>query len=161
LFELGFAGAPPCIAGVGHGEEFLNFRTRVVQLACEDAARWAATSNLVASSLLLAMGGEWRGANRLLMAAEAFQESGSDEEIALLFPLFVEVGRLDDEEETTIMSYLATMPKPRIQVKIEEAALREGMRRKALETAQRMLAEGFAWDVVTRITGIVPEDLAG
>ena len=39
--------------------------------------------------------------------------------------------------------------------------LEQGLRKNSLETAQRMLAEGFAWDVVTRITGIVPEDLAG
>jgi len=40
-----------------------------------------------------------------------------------------------------------------------EKGLEEGLRRKSLETAQRMLAEGFAWEVVTRITGVAPEDL--
>ena len=67
------------------------------------------------------------------------------------------------------MSYLATMPKPKIQVKIEQAALeegrkeglQEGLREGLQETARRMLAEGFAWEVVTRITGLSPEDLAG
>ena len=37
--------------------------------------------------------------------------------------------------------------------------LEEGLRLKALEDARKMLTEGFAWDVVTRITGIRPEDL--
>lgn len=55
------------------------------------------------------------------------------------------------------MSYLATMPKPKIQMKIEDAARKEGLQ----ETVRRMLAEGFAWEVVTRITGLSPEDLAG
>jgi hypothetical protein len=154
------------IAGQGGGEEFLRFRTRVVQLACQDARRWAATTNLVATTMLLAMNEAWDGIQTLLTAAaDAFQASGSDEEVRLLFPLFVELGKLDAEEEETIMSYLATMPKPKIQVKIEDAArkegLQEGLREGLQETARRMLAEGFAWEVVTRITGLSPEDLAG
>ena len=157
------------IAGQGGGEEFLRFRTRVVQLACQDARRWAATTNLVATTMLLAMNEAWNGIQTLLTAADAFQASGSDEEVRLLFPLFVELGKLDSEEEETIMSYLATMPKPKIQVKIEQAALeegrkeglQEGLREGLQETARRMLAEGFAWEVVTRITGLSPEDLAG
>jgi len=153
------------IAGQGGGEEFLRFRTRVLQLACQDARRWAATTNLVATTMLLAMNEVWNGIQTLLTAADAFQASGNDEEVRLLFPLFVELGKLDSEEEETIMSYLATMPKPKIQVKIEEAArkegLQEGLREGLQETARRMLAEGFAWEVVTRITGLSPEDLAG
>jgi len=115
--------------------------------------------------MLLAMNEVWNGIQTLLTAADAFQASGNDEEVRLLFPLFVELGKLDSEEEETIMSYLATMPKPKIQVKIEEAArkegLQEGLREGLQETARRMLAEGFAWEVVTRITGLSPEDLAG
>jgi len=53
------------------------------------------------------------------------------------------------------MSYLATMPKPRIQVKVEEAAIRA----KALEYARRLLDRGCDWDFVTDITGLRPEDL--
>jgi len=176
------------IAGQGDGEEFLRFRTRVVQLAREEADRWASTSNLVANTLLLAMGGLWDGARRLITAAEAFRNSATDTEVALLFPLFVEVGKLDEEEEESIMSYLATMPKPRLLVKMEQAAIQEGLRkgmeqgleqglekgleqgleqglqkgllRKAREDARRMLAKGFSWADITDITGLSPEDLA-
>lgn len=164
------------IVGQGDGQEFLRFQTRIVQLAREDAERWAMTSNLVATTLLLAMGGLWDGTRKLLSAAEAFRESATDEEVALLFPLFVEMGRLNPDEEETIMSYLATMPKPRLLVKMEQLAIQQGlaqgleqgiqqglergMREARIEDARRMVAEGFAWDVVTRITEIRPEDLA-
>jgi hypothetical protein len=43
---------------------------------------------------------------------------------------------------------------------MEQAALQQGLRQNALENARKMLAEGFEWSVVTRITGIKPEDLA-
>jgi hypothetical protein len=151
---------PEIVTGSAAGEEYLRFRTRVVQLAREDASLWAATSNLVATTQLLAMGGAWDRIQKLLAATEAFRECATDEEIALLFPLFVELGRLTDEEEDTAMSYLATMPKPRLLVKMEQAALQQGLRQNALENARKMLAEGFEWSVVTRITGIKPEDLA-
>ncbi len=124
-----------------------------------DAERWAATSNLVASTLLLAMGGLWNSFQRLVSSANAFQQNTTEEEMAQLFPLFVEVGRLTNEEEESIMSYLATMPKPRLLVKIENRAVEEAARRKALETARRMREHGIAWDVVTDITGVKPEDL--
>ncbi len=154
---------PDRIVGQGDGQEFLRFQTRIVQLAHEDAERWAITSNLVATTLLLAMGGLWDGPRRLFSAAEAFRESASDEEVALLFPLFVEMGKLSQDEEEIIMSYLATMPKPRLLVKMEQLAIQQGlergMREARIEDARRMAAEGIAWDVVTRITGLRPEDL--
>lgn len=150
---------PDNIIGHGAGEEFLRFRTRVVQLATEDAERWADTSNLVATTLLLAMGGLWNGVQRLMTAANAFQQNASDEEMAQLFPLPVEVGKLNPEEEESIMSYLATMPKPRLLVKIEKRAVEEASRRNALETARRMLAKGISWSDITDITGVKPEDL--
>jgi len=167
---------PDTLIGHGADEEFLRFRTRVVQLAREDAARWSATSNLVATTQLLAMGGALDRVHKLIAAAEAFRESASDAEIALLFPLFVELGRLDETEEETIMSYLATMPKPRLLVKMEQLAiqqglekgmqqgleqgLQKGMREARLEDACKMLSKGYGWDAVTDITGIRPEDLA-
>jgi hypothetical protein len=150
---------PDRIAGHGAGEVFLRFRTRVVQLAREDAERWAATSNLVAATLLLAMGGLWDGGHRLFSAADAFQKNASDEEVTQLFPSFVEVGRLTSEEEESIMSYLATMPKPRLLVKMEKLAIQQGSRLNAQETARRMVAKGFSWSDITDITGIRPEDL--
>jgi len=42
----------------------------------------------------------------------------------------------------------------------EKKGLEQGLRKARLEDARKMLAEGFDWSVVTRITGIKPEDLA-
>lgn len=152
------------VAGGGNGEVFLHFRTRVVQLAVEPARRWAATRNLVALTMLLAMQDAWHDVKDLLAAADAFQEGASDEELPLLYPLFVAVGKLDEEEEETIMSYLATMPKTKAQLKVEEKAraegIEQGLRLKALEDAHKMLEHGCDWSFVTAITGLKPEDLA-
>jgi len=42
----------------------------------------------------------------------------------------------------------------------EQRGLEKGLRQKALEDARKMLVEGFDWAIVTRITGLHPEDLA-
>jgi len=179
---------PDALRGSGDGEEFLHFRTRVVQLAEQNAEVWARTSNLVAVTQLLAMGGMLDRVHKLICAAEAFRESASDEEIRLLFPLFVELGRLDENEEETVMSYLATMPKPRLLVKMEELAVQQGLakglakgleqgiergieqglqqglqqgeQRKALDAARKLLEHQVSWEIITASTGVRPEDLS-
>jgi hypothetical protein len=163
------------LVGSASGETFLKFKTRVVQLAAEDCQRWAEARNLVAATQLVAMGGVADRARKLLMALEAFRREASDEEVQLLFPLMVELGRFTEEEEETAMSYLATAPKPRLLVKWEkrvieqglakgleqglQQGLQQGLRQKALEDARRMLAHGIAWEIITDVTGIGPEDL--
>lgn len=159
------------LCGGGDGEEFLRFKTRVVQLAEQDAQVWARTSNLVAVTQLLAMGGILDRVHKLICAAEAFRESATDEEIRLLFPLFVELGKLDETEEETVMSYLATMPKPRLLVKMEELAIRQGMEKGLaqgleqgleqgkLEAARKLLEHQVSWEIITASTGVRPEDL--
>jgi hypothetical protein len=147
------------VVGRDQDIEYLRFRTRVVQLAKEEAERWAQSSNLVAATLLLAMQGLQAGLQGIQTAAEVFQASGNDQEIALLFPLFAAIGRLSEEEEEKIMSYLATMPKPKIQIKIEEAARQEGARASKLDDARKMREHGIDWAIVTDVTGIRPEDL--
>lgn len=80
------------------------------------------------------------------------------------------------------MSYLATMPKPRLLVKMEELAIRQGLekgleqgieqglqqglargreleRRKALDTARKLLEHRVSWEIITASTGVRPEDL--
>lgn len=156
------------VAGGGNGEEFLRFRTRVMQLATEPAKHWAATANLVALTMLLAMQDAWHDAQGLLAAADAFQGGASDEELPLLYPLFVAVGKLDEDEEETIMSYLSSMPKTKAQLKVEEKAraegieqgLERGIRTSKLEDARKMREHGIEWSIVTDITGITPKDLA-
>lgn len=134
---------PDQIVGLGEGEEHLRFRTRIVQLAREDAARWVGGCNLVAATLLLAMSGSWSGLSKLLTAVDTFQGCGSDQEFALLFPLFVAVGKLEAEEEETIMSYLATMPKSRIQIRLEEIAREQVLQEGLAEGLQRGLEQGL------------------
>lgn len=41
----------------------------------------------------------------------------------------------------------------------EKQGLERGLRQNALDIARNMLTEGFEWGVITRITGIRPEDL--
>ncbi|MEN9353290.1 MAG: hypothetical protein RL318_615 [Fibrobacterota bacterium] len=147
------------IVGQDQEREYLRFQTRVVQLAKEEATRWIRTRNLVAGTLLLAMRGIEKDLGGLHAMADEFQSGGSEQEIAQLFPLFTAVGRLNEHEEEAIMSYLASMPKPKIQIKIEEAARKEGARAKALEDARKMREHGIEWGIVTDVTGIKPEDL--
>jgi hypothetical protein len=167
---------PDTLRGAGDGEEFFRFRTRVVQLAEQDADHWAQTTNLVAVTQLLAMGGMLDRVHKLICAAEAFRENASDDEIKLLFPLFVELGKLDETEEETVMSYLATMPKPRLLVKMEALAAKQGMesglqqgleqvleqgeRRKALDAARKLLEHHVSWEIITAATGVGPDDLS-
>lgn len=172
---------PVCsqLVGCGAGEDFLRFHTRVVQLAREDCEHWAHVSNLVAATQLMAMGGAMERARKLAMALETFRREANDHEVRLLFPLMVELGRLTEIEEETAMSYLATAPKPRLLVKMEQRAIEqglakglakglekgreegreEGVRQKALEDARRMQEHGIAWGIITDVTGIRPEDV--
>lgn len=165
---------PVCsqLVGAGAGEDFLRFHTRVVQLATEDCERWAHASNLVAATQMMAMGGAMDRAHKLMMALEAFRQEATDHEVKLLFPLMVELGRLSETEEETAMSYLATAPKPRLLVKMEQRAIEQGLakgleqgreqgaRQKAMEDARRMQEHGIAWAIITDVTGIRPEDLS-
>ena len=166
--------------GCGAGEDFLRFHTRVVQLATEDCERWAHASNLVAATQMMAMSGALDRGHKLLLALDAFRREASDHEVKLLFPLMVELGRLSETEEETAMSYLATAPKPRLLVKMEQRAIEQGLakgleqgreqgreegreegaRQKALEDARRLQDHGIAWAIITDVTGIRPEDLS-
>ena len=69
-------------------------------LTREEANRWASTSNLVATTLLLSMGGLWDGTQRLITAAEAFRNSATDAEVAQLFPLFVAINSVTSQPTT-------------------------------------------------------------
>jgi len=168
---------PVCsqLVGSGAGEDFLRFHTRVVQLATEDCERWAHASNLVAATQMMAMSGALDRMQKLRLSMEAFRREASDHEVKLLFPLMVELGRLSETEEETAMSYLATAPKPRLLVKMEQRAIEQGLakglakgleqgreegaRQKALEDARRLQDHGIAWAIITDVTGIRPEDL--
>jgi predicted transposase/invertase (TIGR01784 family) len=93
------------------------------------------------------------------------------EETKRLFPLISEVGKFTPEEHAMTYKYLSQLPKPLFMTMIEDHAKAEGMekgleegleqgiRASKLEDARRMREHGIAWDVVTDITGLRPEDL--
>lgn len=171
------------LTGSGAGEQFLQFHTRVVQLATMDCEAWANASNLVAATQLINMGGSLDRVQRFLRSIEAFRREATDAETQQLFSLLTELGKLSDEEEETAMSYLASLPKPRILVKMEQRAIEEGLRKgmeqgiecgiergmergmeegirlSKREDARKMLDRGCDWAFVTDITGLHPEDL--
>lgn len=176
ITELEIRNVASSLVGSGGGEDFLRFHTRVVQLASEDCERWSNVGNLVAATQLVAMGGILDRTQKFLLAMESFRREATDDEVQLLFPLVMELGRFTEVEEETAMSYLATAPKPRILVKMEQRAIEQGLakgmeqglqqgldqgvRQKALEDARRMVGHGISWAIITDVTGIRPEDLA-
>ena len=176
------------LVGSGAGEEYLQFHTRVVQLANIDCEIWANASNLVAATQLINMGGGLDRVQRFLRSVEAFRREANDAETQLLFSLLTYLGKLTDKEEETAMSYLASLPKPRILIKMEQRANEEGLRKgmeqgmvqglqqgiqqgmregmeqglraSKLEDARKMLGRGCDWEFITDVTGIRPEDLS-
>lgn len=150
------------------GQDVLNFSTRVVQLSQEDAAAWSGAANLVAATLLMAMGGSLARQDKLRAMIRFFQTQASETETTLLFPLLPEVGKLTNEEHAMTIKYLTQLPKPKFMVMMEEMALSEGMAKgmeqgmhvSKLESARKMLEHGIEWRIVTDVTGILPEDLS-
>lgn len=161
------------------GQEFLRFTTRVVQLSTLDAARWANARNLVATTMLLAMGGTIDRQEKLLATIRFFQRHPNEDETRLLFPLLSQLGRLNPEEHAMTIKYLTQLPKPLFMVMMEEQAISEGLakgmaqglekgmekgialghREKALEDARKMREHGIPWNIISDVTGILPEEL--
>ena len=163
------------------GETFLSFRTRVVQVPTLDLEQYRRTRNRVALSFLPNMAGVFDRVERVLEVALAFQEIGDSDGYRKFFALWIVEGRLAKEEQLTLDRRLVEMDMPFIIEKWKRDGLEaghkeghreghreglaeglaEGLRQARIEDARKMLAEGFAWDVVTRITGLHPEDLQG
>jgi hypothetical protein len=161
---------PESFVRLALGEEVLRFRTRVVQLSRTQADQWIHARNLVAVTLLMAMGGPPSRPDRLQATLE-FLVHHDEDETRLLFPLFVQVGRLSDEEHAMTIKYLTKLPKPLFMEIMEAQAnerglatgmangIAEGVKQKAIEDARKMREHGISWDIVTDVTGVKPEDL--
>lgn len=156
------------------GKEVLRFSTWVVQLSQTQAQTWSSAGNLVAATLLTAMGGTLSRAQKLEATIHFFMNHDA-EEIKLLFPLISEVGKFSHEEHAMTYKYLTQLPKPLFMTMLEDHAkaevmkksheeglekgLEQGIRASKLEDARRMLARGCDWDFITDITGLRLEDL--
>jgi hypothetical protein len=144
------------------GREVLRFATYVVQLSQTEAQTWSLAGNLVAATLLTAMGGTLTRAQKLEATIQFFMNHDA-EETKRLFPLISEVGKFTHEEHAMTYKYLTQLPKPLFMTMIEDHAkaegLEQGIRATKLEDARRMLARGCDWGFITDITGIRPEDL--
>lgn len=148
------------------GREVLRFWTRIVQLSKTQSQDWAHARNLVASTLLMAMGGTLSRQERLVAVIDFFLRHDEDE-TRLLFPLLTQVGRFTDEEHAMTIKHLTRLPKPLFMTMMEEqamskgreAGLEQGIRASKLEDARKMLARGCDWDFITDITGITASDL--
>jgi hypothetical protein len=163
--------------GVG-GHSYMTFETRVVQIPGLEMDAYRDTCNRVALSFLPNMRGS-RRMDAVLDVVLAFHQAGDQEGVRLLFAFWVvegdalskrsaPKGRLNVEQQKELNRILRERDMPEImdwllQEGVEkgiEQGLEQGLRQNALENARKMLAEGFDWSVVTRITGIKPEDLA-
>jgi len=154
-------GAMPIVDNIVRsalGREVLRFSTRVVQLSQTQAETWAQAGNLVAATLLMAMGGNLSRAEKLNAILRFFQHH-DDNETRLLFPLISEVGKFSTEEHAMTIKYLTQLPQPLFMTMFEEQVSAKVREAAKLEDARRMREHGIAWEVVTDITGVKPEDL--
>ena len=149
------------------GDTFLSFRTRIVQVPALDLDRFRLTRNRVALSFLPNMRGDLDAVERVLHVTMAFQLQDDSEGLRKFFAFWVVEGRLQVAQQVDLNRRLKEMGMPEIiEWWLEEGhakgrleGLEEGIRASKREDARKMLAEGFGWDVITRITGLKPEDL--
>jgi hypothetical protein len=152
------------------GHPYLIFETRLVQVPALEMEAYRTTCNRVALSFLPNMRGS-RGVDSVLDVAVAFLRAKDPDGVRLLFAFWVVEGRLNVVEQSELNRKLKERDMPEIidwwiQEGIEigrtagvEEGIEKGIRSTKLEDARKMMAEGFGWDVITRITGIRPEDL--
>ncbi|MBK8801863.1 MAG: hypothetical protein IPN71_07375 [Fibrobacteres bacterium] len=150
------------------GRNFLSFCTRIVQVPAMDLVRFRSSCNRVALSFSPIMGGRFDRVEQVVHVAVEFKRQGDLEGFRKFFAFWVIEGRLDLNEQRRLRARFKEMEMPEIiQWWIEEglekgriAGRLEGDRARALLDARRMLEHGIAWDVVTDVTGVTPEDLA-
>jgi len=162
------------------GETFLAFHTRIIQVPTLEMERYRTTRNRVALSFTPNMRGNFDRVERVIEVAVAFQGQDDANGYRKFFAFWVVEGRLKVEEQITLDRRLKEMEMPyiiqkwkqegleegRAKVKAEgeaegmERGLEEGLRQARCENARRMQAKGYAWNDITEITGIHPEDLA-
>lgn len=146
------------------GRNFLSFCTRIVQVPAMDLVRFRSSSNRVALSFSPNMGGRFDRVEQVVHVAVEFKRQGDLEGFRKFFAFWVIEGRLNLNEQRRLRARFKEMEMPEIiQWWIEEGLEKgrmEGDRARALLDARRMLEHGIAWNVVTDVTGVTPEDLA-
>jgi hypothetical protein len=155
--------------GVAH----LRFQTRIVQVPALDLERFRGTANRVALSFFPNMRGALDPIERVLHVALAFRACSDAQGTRKFFALWVVEAGLGIEQQRELDRRLKEMDMPEIiewwvQEGLEKGredglqqGLEQGLRQNAMDNARKMLAEGFDWNVVTRITGLRPGDLEG
>ena len=149
-----------------YGYPYLIFETRLVQIPALEMEAYRRTSNRVALSFLPNMRGSL-GVESVLDVTIAFLQAGDPDGVRLLFAFWVVEGRLDSMQQDDFNQRLKERDMPEIidwgrQEGIEigmERGLEKGVRANKLENARKMREHGIAWEIVTDITGIKPEDL--
>lgn len=157
--EPGEIPAALSLADLGGGEPILTFRHRVQVVAHEDLATWRRRSNVVATVMTLAMGGELPKADKAWMAFLDLEKLVDAEEVMRLSPLVFRVGKLDEEQREVIMATKSKLPEPKFFQQLREDGKSEGERAKALSDAAKMLEHGISWEIITDVTGVKPAEL--
>ena len=150
-----------------YGYPYLIFETRLVQIPALKMETYRRTSNRVALSFLPNMHGS-QGVESVLDVTIAFFQAGDQEGVRLLFAFWVVEGRLNSVEQNELNRKLKERDMPEIidwwrQEGIEigmEKGVEKGVQATQIDNARKMREHGIAWEIVTDVTGIKPEDLA-
>jgi len=153
-----------------YGYPYLIFETRLVQIPALEMEAYRKTFNRVALSFLPNMRGS-RGVESVLDVTIAFLHAGDPEGVRLLFAFWVVEGRLDVVEQRKLNRKLREHDMPEImdwlraegiEIGMErglEKGVEKGVRATKLEDARKMREHGIAWEIITDVTGIKPEEL--
>jgi len=119
-------------------------------------------------SFLPNMRGDLDPVERVILVALAFHQQQDTEGLHRFFAFWVVEGRLELVQQRNLERRLKEMDMPEIitwwleegEAKGIEVGRQEGIRTSKLEDARKMREHGIAWEIVTDVTGIKPEDLA-
>lgn len=142
ITEIDASPVPDGFSKMALGTEVIRFVTRVVQLSQTQAQDWVNARNLVASALLMAMGGTLSRPEKLRATIDYFLRH-DENETRLLFPLISEVGKLNTEEHAMTIKYLTQLPKPLFMTMLEEQAIASGMAKGMAKGLERGLEQGL------------------
>ena len=109
------------------------------------------------------MKGDFDRVEQVFQVALTIRDRGDMDGVRGLFAFWVVEGRLTRMQQDQLNRQLKEQDMPEI---IElwrqegiEIGIERGTRRKGLDAARKMREHGIAWDIVTDVTGIRPEDL--
>lgn len=142
ITEIDTPPVPDGFRKMALGAEVIRFVTRVVQLSQTQAQDWVNARNLVASALLMAMGGTLSRSEKLRATIDYFLHH-DENETRLLFPLISEVGRLNTEEHAMTIKYLTQLPKPLFMTMLEEQAIASGLAKGLEQGLEQGLVQGL------------------